>query len=154
MKQGCPQYDPELIGRFVDGELTGTERDAVSRHLEECLQCRKTVQSCERMSHTLSALLEMEASSLPETVIEENVLSGINEKEKTFLFNLPHPAKLYLQTAFIIVIMIVGGTFYMKYPAVAPTPSAIVNYVEGDAASVMIFETENEKHTVIWYTET
>jgi hypothetical protein len=61
---------------------------------------------------------------------------------------------IYLQLASIIVILMIS-LFSFQGALFSPTgPSAIVTSVDTDVASVMIIETQKEKHTIIWFSET
>ena len=74
------------------------------------------------------------------------------------------PWKIYLQLASLAAIILISGTL-LKTMAPFPwdTPSAVVQYphepsaivtsVDGDVASMMILETEQTQHTIIWYQE-
>jgi hypothetical protein len=58
-----------------------------------------------------------------------------------------------LQLASIAAILLATVIYYQGDTVVPTGPSAIVNSVDGDIASVMILETQASKHTIIWYTE-
>ncbi len=74
------------------------------------------------------------------------------------------PWKIYLQLASLAAIILISGTLLKTMaplpwdakPAVVQyrqEPSAIVTSVDGDVASMMILETEQTQHTIIWYQE-
>ena len=53
----------ERLGPFVDGELTGAERLAVSRHLECCLACEAELQAMRSLGDLMRAALPCESQT-------------------------------------------------------------------------------------------
>jgi len=61
--------------------------------------------------------------------------------------------KIYLQMASFAAILVMSMAFLQDQKVVFHSPSAIVNSIDGDMASVMILETREQHHTIIWYKE-
>lgn len=157
MSHACSKYDPESISRFADSAVSSEEYKEMKRHMETCAPCRKLAGEYRAISISLKSALYRETDSLAEGFALDGVLSRIEREKRrrpAGLFGAYGPKKILLQAVSIAVIIVVGAGIYLGKPSVIPGPSAIVNYVEGDASSVMIFETMEEQHTVIWYTET
>jgi anti-sigma factor RsiW len=54
----------ESLSAWLDGELRGSEAEAVRAHVEICLQCGEQRRQMERLQAALKGALELQASSL------------------------------------------------------------------------------------------
>ncbi len=61
---------------------------------------------------------------------------------------------IYLKLASIAAILMISLYTFQGGLFTPSGPSAIVKSVDTDFTSVMIIETQNKKHTIIWFSET
>jgi anti-sigma factor RsiW len=151
----CAVYDPETLGLYVDGELEPHARKAVERHLDMCIRCRSVVENYEQLAATFKQGIERRAPWEVQGLSEKRV-PPVNTRLSSFwtgMVDFVKAKKYTLQLASIAAILFAGVFYYQDRPVLQDGPSAIINFVEGDMASVMIFETHPSNHTIIWYTE-
>ncbi|MCP4119061.1 MAG: hypothetical protein GY737_27400 [Desulfobacteraceae bacterium] len=152
----CRQYDAKTLGLYVDRELAPAAFSAIENHLTTCRHCRSVVEHLEGLSRTFSQGVDQDVSGLSHGVSEARILARIRAEKQPFWANLVHLMKVkrnILQLASIAAILLASLVYYQGDTVVPTGPSAIVNSVEGEIASVMIIETQASKHTIIWYTE-
>ncbi len=175
----CNRFDIETISCFVDEELDAKKQKEVSTHLLTCHDCFETAEMYKRIDHGFKQGLKIQKSIFDDSAFYNKIMTRIREKKQKQtmpIFNgKPHflpfirllefftPGKIPLQVASFaaIVIFSLGLFQFHKYffadekgpVAESNGPSAIINSVSGDLASVMILETEGHKHTIIWYKE-
>jgi anti-sigma factor RsiW len=91
----CHDVYPALIEPFVDGELSGSDRNALLDHLVQCIICRKTLGEAETLSgmvrrsrpkvHVSPALrrrimAEVEASAVKLRPMEPRIAKRVSRK--------------------------------------------------------------------------
>jgi hypothetical protein len=59
-----------------------------------------------------------------------------------------------LAAASAAVLLVVGGIALMNNGISPDSPSAIVTSIDTEYTAVMIFETPDTHHTIIWYSDT
>ena len=175
----CNKFDMETISCFVDGELDAKKQKEVSTHLLTCHDCFETAEMYKRIAHGFKQRIKVQKSIFDDPAFSNKIMTRIREKKQKQSMSifkgkshfLPFirflefftPGKIPLQMASFaaIVIFSLGLFQFHKYfftdekrpGADGNGPSAIINSVSGDLASLMILETEDHKHTIIWYTE-
>lgn len=154
----CTVYDPETLGLYVDGELEPHAREMVERHLAKCSRCRSVVENYEQFATTFKLGVERRAPWESQRLSDETFFSSRDSRQQSFstgLIDFVKAKKYSLQLASIAAILVAGLFYYQAHTVTVlqDGPSAIINFVEGDMASVMIFETHPSNHTIIWYTE-
>jgi hypothetical protein len=152
----CRRYDAKILGLYLDGELEPGALHALEKHLSSCRYCRSVVENLERFSQTFSQGVDQGISGLAHDLSGDRILARIKEEKRSFwadIADLMTAGKNVLQLASIAVILLATVIYYHGDTVVPTGPSAIVNSVDGDIASVMIIETQVSKHTIIWYTE-
>lgn len=79
----------------------------------------------------------------------------LHGKQPFFSNQFFNTRKFYLQLTSVAAIILVSISmiYLQKEPSFSGGPSAIITSVDGDISSVMILETQEEKHTIIWYKE-
>src|SRR6266536_2142979 len=60
---------PTKLSRYLDGELSVEQRDAVARHVRECGPCRRLLQSLAQTIGGLGSLREPAASGRAERIV-------------------------------------------------------------------------------------
>ena len=158
MKKACEIYDEKTIGKFVDNELSSEISKAISEHIETCPICENITAKYNHLSDIFAQNTSKQLDKIDTGLLGQNVLEQIKSKETDFLkkvFDYFSP-KIYLKIASIVAIMVVSLIYFQEQP-IRPLdvigPSAIVNSVDGNVSSVMIFETEKSKQTIIWFSE-
>ncbi len=152
-----------MISRFVDAALSPEATADLEKHLETCPECRQRVKGYQTLAGDVIHLIHQQTSRILSTGPEHALLRKISA-EKEGYFPLPSPfrrlmdfvqgKKFYLQMASFAAILLLGTVFLQDQETIIRPPSAIVNSIDGDMASVMILETRGKHHTIIWYKET
>ncbi len=71
----CDYYQ-DLISRFIDGEISHEEHDALMAHMKSCSRCSAMY----AVFHDLSEILSEDTEPLPEG-LHENIMAGIRRNE-------------------------------------------------------------------------
>jgi hypothetical protein len=147
--------DPKILDRFFDRELEPDATFAMSGHVEDCHACKEELRGNQFVSSLFRACVEEERSRADLQEVEERVIGLIRTKRGLWwihLKNLCLSKKLYVPaaavTAMFVMFFHLTGT-----PAPASGPSAIVDSLQGDFASVMILETQKSRQTILWIHE-
>ena len=155
-KHQCRHYDAKTLGLYLDGELKPGELQEIENHLTTCSHCRSVVENLERLSQNFSQGVDQGISGLSNSLSGESILARIKAAKQPFwadLVDLMKARRNILQLASIAAILLASVIYYPGDTVLPTGPSAIVNSVDGEIASVMILETQATKHTIIWYTE-
>lgn len=159
----CNTYPPETISRFMDNALSGNATADLEKHLKTCPECRHLLQQYLRLEDGLSHIIRQKAPSEDTADLEGILIRQIRDKNRKntsvkssfrqFL-DFIQGKKFYLQMASFAAILLLSTMFLRDQEKFISSPSAIVNSIDGNMASVMILETREERHTIIWYKET
>ena len=152
-KKRCTVYDEITAGLYLDHEMNPKEIQAFEKHLSWCSVCRKRVETLKTVSQLFARGVDTQTSvspSMEEEVIQKLKGSRTRFRKREILTSW----KFYLQTASLAVITIITLVMFQGNRPIIEGPSAIVETVDGNVSSVMIFETRQDKHTIIWYKET
>jgi anti-sigma factor RsiW len=60
---------PATLSRYIDADLSPSERNAVERHVAECVSCRRLLASLRQTIGGLGSLAARAPSRLPETIV-------------------------------------------------------------------------------------
>ncbi|NOX35880.1 MAG: hypothetical protein GXP56_19490 [Deltaproteobacteria bacterium] len=156
MKKTCSRYTPEKISRFVDNELSQDQYYAVSQHIIHCPDCNRLAGQYKSLSAVFNDHADQQKLQINPDRLRQKLLQNTPCSKKNLLGNILvfFSKNIYLQLASIAVILIIC-LFSFQGSLFGPTgPSAIVTSVDTDFTSVMIIETQKEKHTIIWFSET
>jgi anti-sigma factor RsiW len=156
MKKTCTLYRPEQFSRFVDHELAESIRDEMTRHLVSCPDCRGLVDRYIAMDREINRLAEQEILKFDPDQVKQRLGSALENsrlKPRTSVLTFFHK-NIYLKLASIAAILMISLIPFQGALFDSSGPSAIVKSVDSDFASIMIFETQKEKHTIIWLSET
>lgn len=156
MIQKCKKYTPEMISRFVDSELSNEQIKNLTAHLEECPDCKNLVVNYKALSTEFNnyageKILQSDSESIKQKL--EQTIQNAEKKSFGNIFGL-FDKNLYVKFASVAVIFMISMFIFQGKLLTHSEPSAIVNYVDANFASVMIIETQKKQHTIIWFSET
>lgn len=156
MKKTCDKYTTEDISRFVDDELPRDKYDAVVQHLNNCPYCQRLSEKYNALSTIFNDQTDQEILTVDATRLEQIISNRIQNSKKPSFTNIFGflGRNIYLKLASITAILIIGLMPFQGTLFGTQGPSAIVKSIDTDFASVMIIETQKEKHTIIWFSET
>jgi len=156
MNKECNKYKPEHISRFVDKELEPGDYQAVLKHIDNCPECTNLVNQYKALSNRFKSHVDQEVLKFDTTGLKQNIADIVQKPGKISLGNIFGFSGInkYLKLASITAILMIS-LFVFQKGLLGPTgPSAIVKSIDTDFESVMIIETQKEKHTIIWFSET
>ncbi len=156
MEKKCEAYTSEDISRLVDIELSSDQCRAFEHHLSLCSECSRLFSQYKDLSLAFSRHTHKEAMGIGALHLEHKLEQKIQCSEKKTYQNISglFGKNFYLKLAGIAAVVMIG--FFPFDPTLLGTPSgpsAIVNSVDTEYKSVMIIETQKEKHTIIWFSE-
>jgi hypothetical protein len=158
MKTKCSKYTPEDISMFVDNEFFKDQYRTLAQHIEQCSHCNELARQYKTLSDVFHNHVHERQQGLKinKALLEQKFDKIIQSHGQSTWSNIFGLSKKYIFIKFAGVIMIsLISLFAFQKIMTKPTgPSAIVKYVDTDYSSVMIIETEKEKHTIIWFNET
>ncbi len=156
MKQQCSKYTQKFISRFIDNELDPARTKKFSSHLGHCPDCADQVARFQKLSIIFNeyATTQVAQSKVSPMDMAANSLS-LGSGKSHGIFNrfgmLTDHMYIKLASLTAVAALLILAVFHGS----APTgPSAIVKSLDTNASSVMIIETQKEKHTIIWFSET
>lgn len=156
MKKPCSKYSSEDISRFVDNELPRDRYHELARHLHHCPDCRLLIEQYKSISivfnhHADQQKLKIDPAKLKQKC--DRALQNSQKKSLKTAFGF-FGKNIYLKLASITVILMISLFAFQGSLFDPAGPSAIVKSIDTEFASVMIIETQKEKHTIIWFSET
>ncbi len=156
MKSARQTCDPNLLELFFDGELDEETYQAVYEHARHCPSCRKALGENRSVSRLVRAGVMKEVSRAGLGQLDAAILVGSHKRERKIwrrggdiVFLKPRfwvPATAAVVAAFFVL------TFFNPLPTVFE-PSALVQSLKGEVASVMILEIPGSGRTVLWFKE-
>jgi hypothetical protein len=147
----------ELIGRWLDGELSAGESERVRAHVGECADCRGARQRLEKIEHALNSVLVAEARKIEFAPFWRELERRIEQKPSWHetlrdwaqgWFGAPRAA--WAVPAFIAVLLAV-----FSYESYFPfwrsrNNLATVESIDAYGRSVALLREDESKTTVIW----
>jgi hypothetical protein len=158
MTKKCDKYTSREISCFIDNELAPDQFKSLEQHLEHCPDCKKLVDRYKSMSavfinHTDKMVSKIDTEKLKQKIPDKKLTENATKDSFKNIFGV-FGKNIYLKLASITAILMIS-LYTFQGDLFAPSgPSAIVKSIDTDFASVMIFETQKEKHTIIWFSET
>ena len=160
----CHKFSKEFISKFVDNELDAEDHNAFIRHKAHCHDCCATEAGFRQAGMIFDGQAEVMAGKLlknmPEIFIKTGDMghnSGIGKTIKRKSRKV-QAALGMLSLAVVAVIMYLTPwhqeQLRTRTGLSAKGPSAVVNSVDAYGSSVMILETAETHHTIIWFSET
>lgn len=152
----------ELLGRFYDHELHGREFAAVSEHLRGCDSCSGELEKLEQVGRMLKAHYEDLAAAENLSQVWNGVSATIeappvHEPEPLLdrfirLFSLPKPAWAAVAAVALALILVLAYLPGNNVPTLA-ADDCIIDRVDAEGCSVMVYEVGDTKMKVIWVME-
>ncbi|WP_024335488.1 anti-sigma factor family protein [Desulfotignum balticum] len=156
MTNTCGKYTEKQISRYVDGDLSRHQIRRIRQHLDTCPDCRHLAAQFQEVTRTFNELTELPGVSIDPARVHEKLEQPAKKPValRTDRF-FRRPVRPFLVAAASLAALFVITVFALTNdgPAIAG-PSAIVKSIDTDYTAVMIFETPDTHHTIIWYSET
>ncbi len=157
MENKCDLYTSKDISQFIDGELSSEKYRSLEHHLPTCADCSRLIDGYKTVSIVFSRHADRQSMGNSAALSLKHKLdkSVLNSHEKPFekisgLFG----KNIYLKFACVAAVLMIGlFPFDEDLINDSSGPSAIVNSIDAEYTSVMIIETQEEKHTIIWFSE-
>lgn len=138
----CSRYPDRFISRFLDGEVLADEHRAFLGHLDCCSTCRETLDRYRRAGDLFRRHVSDQAEKIPPVRMH-----GKPAGARPF-----SPLGLGLKLASVsAAVLILVFAFLPGQQEIAP--SAIVDSIDTDYASVLIIEAPDTGHTIIWFSQ-
>ena len=146
--------DEVRLNLYLDGELGANETKWMDAHLKDCSDCRQKATTIVAFTRTFQRRVQDAADTIDFKALEKQVI------KKTLPRYVKQSAFTNVLDAmkFIAPVTLIAGfllffiyTQYIDKPG--PVPSAIINSFTGSVSSVMIFETPENRETILWYNE-
>ena len=144
-------YDQEL-----DQELDEREVVRLKEHLETCPPCRQALKENQALSTVFKAGFANAVSRTSLENIEDRVMDKIQSRSLPWWSRIPNlltPRRTLLPATALAALLVVLILYFPGSRSINGGPSALVSSLGGETASVMIFETPNTRHTIIWFEE-
>ena len=144
----------ELLSRYLDRETTPEETQHVDRHLKQCPACRQHLQQHGELARRLRREVSAAGEAADFDRLEMHIIRAARRPKSPWidLRRTRFSWKLLVPIAATAAVALFFFTSVFQPPAPAG-PSAIINSFTGRVSSVMILETPQSRHTVIWYSE-
>lgn len=158
----CQKFSKEMISKFVDNELDEKEHNAFIRHKAQCPDCC----AAESDFRQADIIFKQQADAMAEKLLkdaheifikteESDHPPGIKERIQR---RLPSTPAVFGMLSLAVVVGIMTLALWQQdirqTGRIVPPPSAVVNSVDAYGSSVMILETAETHHTIIWFSET
>jgi len=154
MKIDADTCDPAVVSRFFDGELDPIDCESIKQHICNCLECEKLMEDLKTISGHIRTHMADHRAGKGQVAVESGIIDTIRKRNlsrwasaRETLFS----RKALIPAAALVSLVLVALTFF-RSPAVTG-PSAIITSLSGDMSSVIIMETPDTGHTILWFTE-
>ena len=147
----------ELIGRWLDGELSAGESERVRAHVGECADCRAKRQRLEKIEHALNNLLVTEVPKVEFAPFWSALERRLDEKIPWHQALrdwaqgwLGAPRTAWAVPAFILLLLALFS-YESYFPFWRPRNNlATVESIDAYGRSVALLREDESKTTVIW----
>ncbi len=157
MNRECSSIE-RLLDKYFDQETSQKEKAIVEAHLSDCPACRTVLERMENLRILIRGPVEEAVEKETFPWVWEKIERGIQRQEKRSLWEsmrswlgLPLWRRRVLIPALAVAVMaflLVAPWLFKKTPS-HPIPS-VVEYVASETHNVMVYETMDQKVTVIW----
>ena len=156
MKKTCGRYTEKQISRYIDGELSRQQLRQIREHLDTCPVCRDLARQFREVSQRFNDLVELPGVSIDPGRLHQRLEQPAEKQGRPRAGRFfSRPVRPFLAAAASITVLFFISLYALKNDsAVRTSPSAIVSSINTDYTAVMILETLDTHHTIIWYSET
>jgi len=151
-----------LLERFHDRELRGKKLHALEQHLQHCENCSKEVERLDRMGSMLKHHFGERVSAENLSRLSDRVMAAVDTTVAPepmslvdrfiTIFSLPKPAWAAVGVAAVAIVFALAYLPGGQSPTVAANDCIIEN-VDAENYSVMVYEVGDTKMKVIWVME-
>ncbi len=154
MKMRTDECDPTLVSRFYDGELGPERHDRVRAHIKRCPQCGKMLEELKTLSEHVKTYIIGDQLKSRSISLEDRVVDKIRKEDSAPWEKIRSALSLKRTWIPAVAIASLALVFFtlLRTPGI-PGPSAIITSLSGDTTSVIIMETPDTGHTILWFTE-
>jgi anti-sigma factor RsiW len=167
MSESCKKIQ-QLVGPYLDEELSRSGKEKVERHLHSCESCRLTIEAFRLQGGLLREQMEHEADQVDFTGFEDRVLERIREekplspaaragawlREAAYYYRavwITSLATAVLLLAILVPLLSGGGPAGEADARVADSNNqVIIDSMEYAGQRSMIFTVSKNNTTVIW----
>ncbi len=157
MKDDCPTYSLEHLSLFADGELPQKDANDLEAHLLTCSACTRRLENLSEINHCFDGHVRALTKQENQPVSVTGAWPWPKGRFKNLFGRATNPLSLKLASlgamALIAMVAVFNIPMHDNPIPSGASPSAIVKSVDTDSSSVMILETETDKHTIIWFSE-
>jgi anti-sigma factor RsiW len=150
----------ELIGRWLDGELSVAESERVRVHVESCTECPAAQRKLEKIERALNSVLIGEAAKVEFAPFWREVERRINERRPWYhewLDRLVIVPRSAWAVPAVIALLLALLSFDSYFPGwrggVTRASFAAVDSIDAHGRSVALLRENDTKTTVIWLYE-
>ncbi|MEE4365277.1 MAG: zf-HC2 domain-containing protein [Desulfotignum sp.] len=156
MTETCGKYSKKQISRYIDGELPRHQLQQIQQHLDTCPACRDLVAQFLDVSRSFNEMAELPGVAIDLTCLYQTMGKPVEKSAKPWTSRFfSKPVRPFLATAVSIAALFFISVYAPNHDETVTTgPSAIVTSINTDYTAVMILETPDTHHTIIWYSET
>lgn len=116
--EAMTHYDDEVLSRYMDGELTQSERVSVEEHLGACGQCREVLAALEFVRGAAAGASELEPPARLWQRIQEQIGSRARSRARLRWLVAGMPAL----AAAVVIAVLVAGRQQVSTPVVTASP--------------------------------
>jgi len=151
----------ELLGKFHDRELQDREYQAVAEHLKGCIHCAQEMKKLEGVGRLLKNHYGAVSASEDFSGLWARVFAGLDaappvaipfSRRFTKILRLPKPVWAGIAAAAAALVLLLAYPPGTQKPAVAAN-ECIIDKVNAQNGSVMVYETDETKMKIIWVME-
>jgi anti-sigma factor RsiW len=148
----------ELIGSWLDGELSAAESESVRAHLGGCTDCGEARRRLEKMHVALQAALTSQAAQIEFASFWRGVEHRINEKRSWYedfidglrrLFAAPRVAWA-VPAVIALLLVVMSADIDIRRLGSSRNSFASVESIDAYGRSVALLREHETKTTVIW----
>jgi anti-sigma factor RsiW len=156
MTKTCGRYTPKEISRFIDGELSRQKIRQIRHHIDTCPACRDLAARFREATQSFTELAETPGMAIDPARLHQRLEQPADKPGTSWIARFSsRPALPLLVAAASIAALVFISVYALKNDGPIPAgPSALVTSIETEYTAVMIFETPDTHHTIIWYSET
>jgi len=146
-----------LLSAYADGELSRRALEHADQHLAQCQRCQEALEQYAELSTAFRSTMQHRYPVAAMAALDGKIFEHWQRHHYVGWWDR-FRRRLYSKWMLVPVTAAVAAVaiwlpFQTNRP-VSPSPSAIVQSVSGDLASVMIMQTPATQQTVIWISET